>query len=203
TPGLPSELLAQRPDIRLAEAQLAAANANVEVARAQMLPSISLTAQGGYQSAVLKTLLRPESALYSVAAGLTQPIFDGGELQGNLDLQKGRQDELLQAYRKSVISGFVDVENALDAVRQTAIRERVQTEVVASSRRAFSISEQRLREGTIDLVTVLQTQQTLYQAQDTLATVRLSRLQAVVSLYQALGGGWLPKPQRTEAADAR
>jgi len=201
TPGLPSELLTQRPDIREAEAQLAAANANVENARAQMLPSITLTGEGGYQSAALKTLFRPESALYNLVAGVTQPIFDGGRLQGNLDLTKGRQNELLQAYRKSVISGFTDVDNALVAVQQQTIRERLQRDVVASSRRAFDISEERLRGGTVDLVTVLQTQQTLFQAEDLLAQVRLARLQAVVSLYQALGGGWLPKP--LEEADAR
>ena len=190
TPGLPSELLTQRPDIREAEANLAAANANVYNARAQMLPSITLTGEGGYQSAVLKTLLRPESAFYTLTAGLTQPIFEAGKLQGNLDLQKGKQDELLQTYRKAVISGFGDVEIALDAIRQTALRERLQRDVVASSRQAFSISEQRFREGTIDLVTLLQTQQTLYQAQDTLAQARLAHVQAIVSLYQALGGGW-------------
>ena len=195
TPGLPSELLTQRPDIREAEAQLAAANANVENARAQMLPSVTLTGEGGYQSAILRTLLRPESALFSFGAGLTQPIFDGLRLHGNLDLTKGRQDELLQNYRKAVISGFADVENALDGIRQTALRERLQGDVVNSSRRAFDIAEQRLREGTVDLVTVLQTQQTLYQAQDTLAQARLAHVQAIVSLYQALGGGWLPKPE--------
>jgi NodT family efflux transporter outer membrane factor (OMF) lipoprotein len=201
TPGLPSELLTQRPDIREAEAQLAAANANVYNARAQFLPSITLTGEGGYQSAILKTLLRPESAFYTLTAGLTQPIFHGGELLGNLDLQKGKQDELLQKYRKAVISGFSDVETALDAIRQTALRERLQRDVVTSSRRAFDISEQRLREGTIDLVTVLQTQQTLYSAEDVLVVARLAHMQAIVSLYQALGGGWLPKP--VEAADAR
>lgn len=194
TPGLPSELLAQRPDIREAEAKLASANANVENARAQFLPSITLTGDGGYQSAVLKTLLRPESMLYSVAAGVTQPIFEAGKLTGNLDLQKGKQDELLQDYRKAVISAFSDVENALDGLRQTASRERLQRAVVASSRRAFDISQQRFEQGTIDLVTVLQTQQTLYSAEDTLVQARLAHLQAVVSLYQALGGGWLPKP---------
>ena len=201
TPGLPSELLAQRPDIREAEANLAAANANVENARAQFLPSITLTGEGGYQSAILRTLLRPESAFYTATAGLLQPIFEGGRLLGNLDLQKGRQDELLQNYRKAVISGFADVENALDAIRQTAQRERLQREVVSSSRRAFDISEQRLREGTVDLVTVLQTQQTLYQADDALAQARLAHVLAIVSLYQALGGGWLPKP--VVSADAR
>ena len=123
TPGLPSELLTQRPDIREAEANLAAANANVENARAQMLPSITLTGEGGYQSAMLKILLRPESVFFNVAAGLTQPIFDGLKLQGNLDLQKGQQDELLQNYRKAVISGFADVETALDGIQQTALRE--------------------------------------------------------------------------------
>jgi len=201
TPGLPSELLAQRPDIREAEANLAAADANVENARAQFLPSIKLTGEGGYQSAILRTLLRPESAFYTAAAGLTQPIFDGARLQGNLDLQKGKQDELLQIYRKAVISAFSDVENALDAIRQTTLRQRLQGDVVTSSRRAFDISEQRLNQGTIDLVTVLQTQQTLYQAEDALVQARLAHVLAVVSLYQALGGGWLPKP--LETTDAR
>jgi len=201
TPGLPSELLAQRPDIREAEANLAAANANVANARAQFLPSVTLTAEGGYASAVLKTLFRPESMMYSLAAGLTQPIFEGGRLTGNLDLQKGRQDELLNAYRKSVISAFGDVENALEAVKQTALRERLLAAVVKASREAFNISEERLRGGTIDLITVLQTQQTLFQAEDLLVQARLAHVQAIVSLYQALGGGWLPKP--LEAADAR
>jgi NodT family efflux transporter outer membrane factor (OMF) lipoprotein len=202
TPGLPSELLAQRPDIREAEANLASANANVAVARAQFLPSITLTAEGGYESAILKTLLRPESALYSLAAGLTQPIFQGGRLLGNLDLQQGRQEELLNAYRKAVISGFSDVETALSNVRLTAERERLQRAVVASSRQAFDVSEQRFREGTLDLVTVLQTQQTLYSAEDVLVQARLAHFQAVLSLYQALGGGWLPKPPM-ETVDAR
>src|SRR5450830_232833 len=201
TPGLPSELLTQRPDIREAEALLASANANVANARAQFLPSITLTGEGGYQSSVLKILLRPESVFFYLAAGLTQPIFDGLKIQGNLDLQKGKQDELLQNYRKAVISGFVDVENALDGIRQTALRVRLQQNVVTSSQRAFDISEQRLREGTIDLVTVLNTQQTLYAAQLAHVLAQLDQAQAIVSLYLALGGGWLPRP--VEAANAR
>jgi NodT family efflux transporter outer membrane factor (OMF) lipoprotein len=201
TPGLPSELLTQRPDIREAEANLAAANANVYNARAAFLPSITLTGEGGYESAVLKVLLRPESAIYTAAAGLTAPIFHGGQLLGNLDLQKGRQDELLQNYRKAVIFGFADVEVALDGIHQTSLRMTLQAQVVKSSRQAFDISETRLREGTIDLVNVLQTQQTLFQAQDTLYQAQLARLQAYVSLYQALGGGWLPVP--VEASNAR
>ena len=201
TPGLPSELIAQRPDIRQAEAQLAAADANVQNARAQFLPSITLTGDGGYESAILKLLLRPESAIYTVAAGLTQPIFHGGQLLGNLDLQKGMQDQLLQNYRKTVISGFTDVDKALIAIRETARAEQLQQKVVTSSKRAFDLSDQQLRAGTVNLITLLQVQQTLFQAQDALAQARLARLQAIVSLYQALGGGWLPKP--AETADAR
>jgi multidrug efflux system outer membrane protein len=201
TPGLPSELLAQRPDVRQAEAQLASANANVENARAQMLPSITLTGEGGYQSAVLKTLLRPESAFYTLTAGVTQPIFDGLKLQGNLDYQKGLQDQLLQSYRKAVISAFIDVDNALANIRETTQSVRLQRSLVSSSKRAFDLSEQQLRAGTVNLITLLQVQQTLFLAEDTQAQAQLARLQAIVSLYQALGGGWLPKP--VETSDAR
>jgi NodT family efflux transporter outer membrane factor (OMF) lipoprotein len=202
TPGLPSDLIGQRPDIREAEAQLASASASVYSARAAFFPSIQLTGEGGFQSAVLKTLLRPESQFFNIAAGLTQPILDGGLLMGQLDLQLGRQDELLQLYRKAIVNGFADVDRALIAVQQTALRERLQRAVVDSSRRAFDISETRLREGTIDLVTLLNTQQTLFQAQDNLALAQLDRLNAVVSLFQALGGGWQkPKPDAAKSAE--
>ncbi len=193
----------QRPDIREAEANLAAANANVENARAQLLPSITGSpAKAAYQNAILRTLLRPESMLLHPQRPASPSLFSRAEnCFGNLDLQKGKQDELLQNYRKAVISGFADVENALDDIRKTAEREKLQRDVVTSSQRAFDISEQRLREGTVDLVTVLQTQQTLYVAQDALVQARLAHVQAIVSLYQALGGGWLPKP--VEASNAR
>lgn len=190
TPGMPSDLIAQRPDIREAEANLASADANVYAARAAFFPSIQLTGEGGYQTAVLKWLFRPESAFFSVAAGLTQPIFDGARLAGQFDLAKGRQDELLQDYRKAIINGFADVERALIAIQETARRVRLQRDVVVSAKRAFDISETRLREGTIDLVTLLITQQALFQAQDALALDQLDRLTAVISLFQALGGGW-------------
>ena len=169
------------------------------------MPSITLTGAGGYQSAVLRTLVEPQSAFYNIAAGLTQPIFQGGQLLGNLDLQKGRQDELLQIYRKAVVSAFGDVEVALEArAAERTAGDGCRREVVGSSQRAFDISEQRLREGTVDLITVLASQQALFQAQDALVQARLQRLQAIVALYQALGGGWLPKPPViAEAADAR
>jgi NodT family efflux transporter outer membrane factor (OMF) lipoprotein len=191
TPGLPSELLTQRPDIREAEARLAAANANVESARAAFFPSIQLTSEFGYQSAILKTLFQPQSVFYTMAGSLTQPIFDGFRLKGQYDLQRGSQEEFLQTYRKTVIQAFADVDSALAAVQETTTRENLQREVLNASRRAFELAERRLREGTVDLTTVLNTQQTLFQAEDVLAQARLARLLAIVSLFQALGGGWL------------
>jgi NodT family efflux transporter outer membrane factor (OMF) lipoprotein len=188
--GLPSQLLLRRPDIARDEANLAAAEANVASARAAFFPSIQLTAAGGFQSAALRTLLGGNSLVYSVAAGLTQPIFDGFNLQGQLALQQGRAAELGATYKRTILQSFTDVENALVAVRQTAEYEARQREAVAASRRALDITEQLLRQGTIDVVTLFNTQTTLFGNQDALARVRLLRFQALVSLYQALGGGW-------------
>ena len=196
TPGLPSELLTQRPDIRRQEAQLASATANVGSARAQFFPSIQLTGQGGYQSSALAALFQPHAAFFNIVGSLTQPIFDGGRILGNFEFTKARQDELLQTYRKTVVSAFADVDNALVSIRETAARERLLREVVASSRRAFQLAEQQLRAGTADIVTVLNTQLTLFQAEDSLSQAQLARLLAIVSLYQALGGGWEPRIER-------
>ena len=122
---------------------------------------------------------------------MTQPLFDGFRLLATLDLQKARRTELLQLYRKAIIAGFADVERALIAVRDLAEQERLQTEAVATARRAYELSETQLRAGTIDITTVLNTQRTLFGEQDRLVLVRLTRLQAIVSLFQALGGGWV------------
>jgi outer membrane protein, multidrug efflux system len=194
SPGLPSELLFQRPDIRSAEAQLASSDASVEAARAAFFPTITLTGQGGFTSTALRALFRPESAFYSLVGDLAQPIFDGFLLEGRLEQAQGRQLELLSLYRRAVISGFTDVERALISIQDSAERERLQAQVVDASRRAFNIADTRLREGTVDLVTVLITQQALFTAEENRVTARLARLQAVLSLYQALGGSWLPKP---------
>ncbi len=196
TPGLPSELLTQRPDIRRQEAQLASATANVGSARAQFFPSIQLTGAGGYQSSSLVSLFQPQAAFFNVVGSLTQPIFDGGRILGNFELTKARQDELLQTYRKTVIQSFADVDNALVSIRETTNRLRLVREVLAASRRAFELSEQQLRAGTADIVTVLNTQLTLFQAEDSLSQAQLARLLAIVSLYQALGGGWEPRMER-------
>ena len=192
TPGLPSELLFQRPDIRAAEANLYAAKANVESARAAFFPSISLTGQGGYESAVLKLLFTPQTAFYNIALNVAQPLLDGYRLEGQLEFAQGVQFELVKVYCQTILVSFADVEIALIAIADNAERERLQQIVVNTSRQAFQLAETRLREGTVDLVTVLQTQQTLFAAEDLLVQVRLARLQAVLSLFQALGGGWLP-----------
>jgi NodT family efflux transporter outer membrane factor (OMF) lipoprotein len=202
TPGLPSELLNQRPDLRQAEAQLASSNYNVKAARAAFFPNIALTAQSGFQSAALKTLFGPGAWFYSAAASLTQPIFDGGLLEGQLELQLGLRQQFLQTYRKDVLSAFSDVEKALVALEQTGLQEKYQREAVLASQMAFYLSEQQLREGTVNLVTLLQTEQTLFQAEDNLVQVQLSRLLAAVSLFQALGGGWSPAENVASAAPA-
>ncbi|MGC1563640.1 MAG: efflux transporter outer membrane subunit [Bradyrhizobium sp.] len=192
TPGMPSELLNQRPDIRQAEAQLAASNFSVEAARAAFFPQIQLTAQTGVQSAALASLFGPGAWFYTLSAGLTQPLFDGFLLESQLKQAKGLQLQNLQAYRKAVLSAFADVEKALVALEQSTRQERLQAEAVANSRKAFEVSETQLRAGTVNLITVLQTQQTLLIAENTLAQVRLTKLLAASSLFQALGGGWTP-----------
>ncbi len=193
TPGLPSELLNQRPDIRQAEAQLASSNFSVESARAAFFPQIQLTGQTGFQSAALAALFGPGAWYYTLAAGLTQPIFDGFLLESQLKQAKGLQLQYLQTYRKTVLSAFADVEKALVALQQYTRQERLQADVVAASRKAFDVAETQLRGGTVNLITVLQTQQTLFTAENTLVQVRLTKLLAASSLFQALGGGWKPE----------
>ena len=190
SPGMPSSLLLRRPDVRAAEEQMLAADANVDVARKAFLPTIQLTGDVGVQSAALSTLLRPESVVWSVAAGLTQPIFQGGKLRAQLALSEAQRQELLESYRKSILSALIDVENALIAIRENRVREEAQLVAVSTAQQALSLTEQRLREGTIDVTTVITAQNTLFQAQDLLIQIRLSRLQAIVSLFQAIGGDW-------------
>ncbi|MGA0531138.1 efflux transporter outer membrane subunit [Hansschlegelia sp. KR7-227] len=188
-PGLPADLLRRRPDVRQAEFNLAGTDADITAARAAFLPSISLTAQGGYQSTALKRLFESQAGFYSLAAGVTQPLLDP-TLPGGLDLAKGQYRENLYAYRRAAVQSFVDVENALIAVRKSAEQERLQGAAVKSAREAYDIAQAQLKEGAVDIVTVLNTQQTLFSAQDALVAARLARYQALVSMFEALGGGW-------------
>lgn len=203
TPGLPSDLMNRRPDIRQAEEQLKSAGYSVESARAAFFPTIQLTGQLGFESAALRSLFGPGAWFYTAAASLTQPLFDGGVLLGTFEQQKGLQAQTLQAYRKAILNGFSNVEQALIAVRQTTAQERIQENVVKASRRAFMLSEEQMKQGTVNMVTLLQVEQTLFTAEDQLAQVRLARFQATVGLFQALGGGWPPITPAQAAAQVR
>ncbi len=188
--GLPSALLARRPDIASAEAQLVAQNFNIAVARAAFFPSITLTGNAGYQAAALNQLVTPGGALASVAAGLTLPIFDGGTLRGQLQQAQGRYDELLADYRKAVVQAFTDVETALTAWRFATEQERLQVVAVQAAQRSATIARAQMAAGTVDVTTVLSSETTLFADQDTLVQIRLARVQALLNLYKALGGGW-------------
>jgi NodT family efflux transporter outer membrane factor (OMF) lipoprotein len=198
--GLPSELLCRRPDIADAEAQLSAQKFTVSSARAAMFPSIQLTGAGGFQSVALASLFQPQSLFYNMAVGITQPLTNLYQLQATLDQDRARYGELLEDYRKAIISAFQDVEDSLIALQKNTEQERLQREAVKSARRAYELSEAQLRGGIIDVTTLLQVQQTLFVAENNLALVRQSRLQAAVSLYQALGGGWY-KPSDSAIAE--
>lgn len=188
--GLPSDLLARRPDLASAEAQLAAAHANVAAARAALLPGISLTGSAGLASSVLVNFLNAPTATLALGASLLLPIFDGGRLRGQVDASASRERELVESYRKSILAALADAEGALASVGRTADQEALQAQVVEQARIALRLAEIRYREGVDDLLTVLDAQRTLFQAEDQLAQVRLSRLQASIGLFKALGGGW-------------
>jgi len=190
TSGLPSELLARRPDVANAEAQLIAANADIRAARAAFFPSIELTATGGYASQTLATLLEPGSRVYALSAGLTQPIFHGTAILGQYRLSQARYDELLADYHKAVISAFGNVEDALTGVRDTSEQMKRQENAVQKAQSAYGLSQEQFHAGTINILTVLSTETALFTAQDALSQVKLAYLQALVGLYNALGGGW-------------
>ena len=209
-PGLPSELLARRPDVAAAEARLVAANANIRAARAAFFPSIQLTGSAGLQSVALSSLLGPGALVASLAAGITQPIFDGGTLRGRLDLSKAQQDELIALYRKAILEALTDTDSALTALRFHAEQERLQRDAVARAQRAADIARAQLAAGTVDLTAVLQAQLTVYSAQDSLALARQAYFLDLIGLFRALGGGWIqgevvvpaPEPGRLEGGFA-
>ncbi len=193
-PGLPSDLLERRPDVAQAEAQLAAAHANVDAARNAFFPQINLTASGGYASTALSSLINPSNLGFSLGASVVQSIFSGGRQSGQLELSRAQQLQLIEAYRTTVLNAFKDVETALSQVAHYAQEEKYTAAQVKAAAEAFRISEIQYREGVTDLLTVLQSQQTLFSAEDTLVQIKLARIQADVSLYTALGGGWTENP---------
>jgi NodT family efflux transporter outer membrane factor (OMF) lipoprotein len=190
-PGLPSELLVRRPDLASAEAQIAAANADVGAARAALLPSIQLTGSGGLASNALINVLKAPTLAFSIGASLLQPIFDGGRLRAQVSIAESREQELALAYRRSVLAALADVESALSATSHTDEQVALQMEVLEQSRLALSLAEVRYREGADDLLVLLDAQRTLFQAEDQLRQLRLAQLQASIDLFKALGGGWV------------
>jgi len=188
-PGLPAELLVRRPDVATAEAQLLAANANLAVARAALLPSITLSGSVGLASGALFAFGNP-ATIVTAAAALAQPIFDGQRRGAEVDSAAARERELVETYRRAILAAFADVENALVAASRNEQQEVLQGEVRTEAREALRLAEVRYRAGADDLLVVLDAQRTLFQAQDQLAQARLARLQTAVSTYRALGGGW-------------
>jgi NodT family efflux transporter outer membrane factor (OMF) lipoprotein len=189
-PGLPSDLVVRRPDLASAEAQLAAANADVAAARAAMLPSISLTGSLGAASGALLSFVSGGTSTIGLALSVLQPIFDGGRLSGQKAAAESRERELVESYRKVILAAFKDVEDALVAASRQSEQEALQAKVQVEAREALRLAEVRYREGADDLLSVLDAQRTLFNAQDQLSQIRLNRLEAAVSLYKALGGGW-------------
>ncbi|WP_104902821.1 MULTISPECIES: efflux transporter outer membrane subunit [Pseudomonas] len=187
-PGVPSQLLSRRPDLAKAEAELAAAQADVRVARAAMLPAVTLGATFGSDAGKAVEILR--SPYYTLTGGLVAPIFNNGRLSAERDKARARQDELLQTYRGAIINGFADVEKALSNITRLDQQRQWQTQELQAAQNALRIAESRYQAGAEDWLSVLDSQRTLYTAQDLNVQLRLSRLQASIALYKALGGGW-------------
>ena len=188
--GLPSELLARRPDIAEAEAGLQAANANIGVARSAFLPSITLTASAGWESDALSTLISPASALYSLAGSILQPIFQGGKLLARHDEAVARQRELVERYRQTTLSAFWEVSTALEAVALLQSQEEHRKQSAGQAAEAYRIARARYEKGAEDFLAVLAAQETLLSSDNSLIQTRLERLNSAVTLFKALGGGW-------------
>jgi NodT family efflux transporter outer membrane factor (OMF) lipoprotein len=188
--GLSSQLLSRRPDVAESEQQLIAANADITVARAALFPNIQLTASGGYQSTALASFISPANRIWALSAGLTQPIFHGGALRGQVVFSNAHYAELLSAYHKTVISAFSNVESALIAEQQTKEQQARQRQAVEKARRAFQFAQTQMSAGIVNILTVLNTENALFSAQDELVQIQYLHLQSLVNLFTALGGGW-------------
>ncbi|HHH9527491.1 TPA: pyoverdine export/recycling transporter outer membrane subunit OmpQ [Pseudomonas aeruginosa] len=186
--GLPSELLGRRPDIANAEAQLAAAQADVQVARAALFPKLTLSAS--LSSGANRAADTFRNPYYNLGANLLAPIFNHGRLRAERDRSLARQEELLETYRKAILTAFADTERSLNSIDGLDRQLHWQQQELEQAQRAFDLSDSRYQAGAETLLTVLETQRTLYAAQDAAVQLRLARLQASVGLYKALGGGW-------------
>jgi outer membrane protein, multidrug efflux system len=192
-PGIPSSIIERRPDIREAEQSLIAANAEIGVAKADFFPQISLTgAAGGAfgRSSAFSSLMSSQVGFWSYGAQVSQPIFTGGALRGNLKLAESQQKQALIAYRQTIQRAFGDVSDALigyEKFREVRLRQQ---ESVADLQESVRLSILRYQGGTTTYLEVLDGQRSLYEAELTLAQARGNEYQSLVQVYRALGGGW-------------
>jgi multidrug efflux system outer membrane protein len=189
-PGLPSSLLERRPDIRSAEQNLIAANANIAVAKAAYFPRITLTGLAGFQSSQLKNLFDSSSGSWNFGPQIDQPAFTGGAIKSNVLLSEARRQLALIAYEKAVQTAFQEVSDALTQHRKVAEIRMQQELLVNAVRDRTRLAYMRYRQGVDTLLNALDADRTLFAAEVDLAQARRNELVALVQLYKALGGGW-------------
>jgi multidrug efflux system outer membrane protein len=188
--GLPSSLLERRPDIRQAEQQLVAANAEIGVARAAYFPQISLNGNGGFQSSALTNLFTGPAGAWSFGASLTQPLFTAGKISSGVRLAKARQQTATLFYQQSIQGAFRSVSDALIGYRKTREFSSHQQELFESAQDAARLSHMRYNGGVTGYLEVLTNETNSFSAELGLVQARLNELLAVVQLFEALGGGW-------------
>ncbi|HYZ61643.1 MAG TPA: efflux transporter outer membrane subunit, partial [Acetobacteraceae bacterium] len=186
---LPASLLERRPDIRAAEARLISANFDIGVARAAFFPRLSLAALVGAGAKHLSNPF-PPSAVTGFGVALLQPIFEGGLLEGQLRTNKARKLEFIATYRQNVLTALQETEDALSGIDRISRAEAIAAEAEQAAQKAADLANLQYRLGSADYLTVLTTEQTLYQAQDALLQLNLQHLQQIVSLFRAMGGGF-------------
>lgn len=188
--GLPSSLLARRPDVLEAEQQLIAANADIGVAKAAYFPSISLTGLLGVESAQLASLFSAGSHIWQAGVGATLPIFNAGATGARVAAATAQQQQALQFYLKTVETAFADVDSALVAVRTTRQQYAAQQAQVKTLQRTLKLANLQYQNGATAYLTVLDSERTLFNSELSAAQMRQAQLSAIVGLYTALGGGW-------------
>ena len=188
--GLPSSLLERRPDIRQAEQQLIAANAQIGVAKADYFPQISLTASGGYQSSALTALFSGPAGLWTFGGSAVQPVFEGGRIRNQVRLARARTEEATLFYQRTVQQAFRDVSDALVGYRKIQEFRIQQEQLTHSAEEATKLSNMRYKGGATSYLEVLDSDTRYFAAQLTLAQADLNELRAYVELYSVLGGGW-------------
>jgi multidrug efflux system outer membrane protein len=188
---LPSGLLERRPDIREAEDQLRSANAQVGVAKADFFPRLSLTGLFGAASPELSAFTTGGADVaWEIAAGLTGPLFHGGQLRAQYAQARAARDQAALQYPAAVLNAFQEISNDLISREKLTLARAQQTRAVAAYQTAVKIAMERYRMGNADYYEVLQEQQLLFPAENTLVQLELNQMLAVVQLYRALGGGW-------------